>query len=96
MANVVRTMILASIVVCATAWLVMRHFRSRQRHPAPAAPGVSVAAEAPGAVITVGAPSAPTRRRHDNSGFSHFSANHRGYRQMPRRLELKKRPPVVD
>jgi hypothetical protein len=82
-------MVLVSIVVCATAVLVLRHFRARHRHPAPAAPGASVAAEAPGAVATV---RPPTRRRHDNSGFSHFTPNRRGYHQMPRRLELKKRP----
>ncbi|WP_213005286.1 hypothetical protein [Paractinoplanes toevensis] len=86
-----------SILVCVTALFVTRHIRSRQRHPAPAAPGASVAAEAPGAVITV---VPPPRRRHDNSGFSHFTTNHRGYRQMPRRLELKKgttgQPPFID
>ncbi|MEU4243164.1 hypothetical protein [Actinoplanes sp. NPDC026619] len=78
-------MILIGIVVCvAAAAFALRHARSRQRHPVPAAPGASVAAEAPGAVIK--------RRRHDNSGLSHFSASHRGYRQMPRIEELKKRP----
>ncbi|MFD0518069.1 hypothetical protein [Paractinoplanes durhamensis] len=82
-----------SIVLSATALVLFRLRRNTQaRHhrPASAAPGASVAAEAPGAASKP-APQRP-RRRHDNSGFSHFATGRRGHARMPRIAELKKRP----
>jgi hypothetical protein len=77
--NVVPAVILAGVLVSATLLLLLRSHpalvRRRQRpapiaatlaEPAPATPGASVAAGAPGA-----APS--PRRRHDNRGLTHFA-----------------------
>jgi len=89
---VIRTVVLASIVVCAATCLLYM-VRRRPRVPVAEAtmPGATVAAVAPtaaGAPRAVDAPAEPSaaaaRRRHNNSGANRFGPTHANLRPIRR------------
>nr|WP_296073436.1 hypothetical protein [uncultured Actinoplanes sp.] len=88
----IRTVVLASIVVCAAACLL---YAARRRPDLPVAgptmPGATVAAVAPaaaGAPRAVDASAEPSaaaaRRRHNNSGANRFGPTHANLRPIRR------------